>query len=742
MIPDEVITQIREAADIVTVIGQYVQLKKAGRNWKGLCPFHGEKTPSFNVHPDRGTFYCFGCQKKGDAFSFIQELEGKSFVEAVEQLANRFGIAVPKIDEPPEVRRARGERVAMLDINKVATAFYRELLADARGEAGRAYLAKRGVTQETADRFQLGYAPGEWSALADHLKAKRVDMELAVRLGLVAHRPRNGGYYDRNRDRLVCPVVVPGGDIVGFSSRLVGTPQKAPDGSEPPKYINSPESSVYKKSKLLFGLAQAREHMQTTKRAVLVEGNFDVISLSQAGFGEVVAPLGTALTAEQIGVLKRLTERIVLLYDGDRAGYKATMHALQICVEAEVEVLVARRPGHGKSGGAGMLADGVDPDSLVASGGSELLREAVDRAQGGIEFFANEVWGKARGNADARTRALEDAGRLLTKVANPVKRDLLVHNLATALGVDIAVVRGAIARASSSPAHGHGRSEPPRGVQGGRPGGGTGGHPNAPGGHPNAPGSGDPGDRGDYDRGDYDDRGDRDSNGEGGNRGWNGGGGNRWNGGGNRGWNGGGGNRWNGGGDRGDRGGDRGWGGGDRGRSGDRGGRGWGQDRPEPVVFGQRVEGAPPIDEAEVIALLVDHPSLIATAEADKAFWLLTDTRLRAMYSAAREGQSLPELAPVNLPKPTAEHVLSGKYAGAKDPRADLVKMITNLEARRGVLDKLELQKSLDEAKRTNDQQRARLMAQLAVAERKGDRDEVARIKDLLAEMSPEKKVD
>jgi DNA primase len=228
MIPDEVISQIREAADIVVVVGQYVQLKKAGRNWKGLCPFHGEKTPSFNVHPDRGTFYCFGCQKKGDAFSFIQELEGKSFVEAVEQLANRFGIAVPKIDEPPEVRRARGERVAMLDINKLATTFYRELLADPRGEPGRAYLAKRGVTDETAARFQLGYAPAEWSALADHLKAKHVDLELAVRLGLIAHRPRGGGFYDRNRDRLVCPVVVPGGDVVGFSSRLVGAPQPAP----------------------------------------------------------------------------------------------------------------------------------------------------------------------------------------------------------------------------------------------------------------------------------------------------------------------------------------------------------------------------------------------------------------------------------------------------------------------------------------------------------------------------------
>ncbi|MBL0220487.1 MAG: DNA primase [Myxococcales bacterium] len=635
MIPDDVITQIRDAADIIQVIGQHVQLRKAGRNWKGLCPFHGEKTPSFNVSPDKGFFHCFGCQKHGDVFTFIMELEGKSFVEAAEQLANRFGIEVPRIEEAPELRKARGERVAMLDINRMATAFYRELLADKRGEPGRAYLAKRGVTTETADKFQLGYAPQEWGLLADHLKAKRVDLELAVRVGLISPRP-SSGYYDRNRDRLVCPVMVPGGEVVGFSSRLVGVPQPSPDGSEPPKYINSPESAVYKKSKLLFGLAQAREAMQAQKRVVLVEGNFDVITLHQAGFTEVVAPLGTALTIEQVTALKRLTERVVLLYDGDRAGYKATMHALQMCVEAEVEVQVARRPGHGKSGGAGPLADGVDPDSMVAGGGALMLREAVDRAQGGIEYFANEVWGKARGNSDARARALDDAGRLLGKVANQVQRDLLLHTLATALGVDTAVVRNAVGRAS----------------QGGGQGGPRGqGHPNSP---PNSP----------------DDR----ARAEGG---------------------------------------------------------------PAPVS-----DVKVSIEELEVITLLADHPSLIATVEADKAFWLLTDKRLRDMYSAAREGKSLHELAPVTLPKSSAEQVLSGKYAETKDPRAELIKMTSNLTHQAATVGHNELQNSLRDAGRSGDRDRARLLAQLAQAERKGDHEEVARLKELLASETQGKQVD
>ncbi|TMQ20982.1 MAG: DNA primase [Deltaproteobacteria bacterium] len=593
MIPDDVIAQIRDAADIVAVIQQHVPLKRAGTSWKGLCPFHGEKTPSFNVVPAKQFFHCFGCQKHGDVFSFLMELEGKSFVEVAEQLAGRFGIAIPRVEESPELRRARGERFAMLEINKLAAAFFREVLADPRrGEPGRAYLARRGVTAETAERFQLGYAPQDWTALADHLRTKRADLELAVRMGLIALRQR-GGHYDRNRDRLVCPVIVPGGEIAGFSARLVGAAAPGPDGSEPPKYINSSESAVYKKGKLLFGLAQARDAMAAHKRAVLVEGNFDVITLHQAGFTEVVAPLGTALTPEQIAVLKRLAERVVLLYDGDRAGYKATMHALQLCVEADAEVLVASRPGHARSGGAGIVSEGVDPDGLVAGGGAALLREAIERAQGGIEFFAFEVWGKARANADARARALEDASRLIGKIANPIKRDLIVGTLATSMDVDVGVVRGALARSATGP-HAPG----PRPAR-----------------HPNAP-----------------------------------------------------------------------------------------TPQREPAADATtRPVAPPPTEELELIALLADHPVLIATAESDKAFCLLTDERLRAMYSAARGGQSFLELAPAQLPPPTAKHVLSGKYASAKDPASSLAELTRNLEVREKNAARMDLARRLADAKRRGD---------------------------------------
>jgi DNA primase len=637
MIADEIINEIRARADIVAVIGQHVQLKKAGRNWKGLCPFHGEKTPSFNVSPDKGFFHCFGCQKHGDVFTFVMELEGKSFVEAAEQLGARFGIAVPKVDESPELRRARGERVAMLDINKHATAFFREVLADPqRGESGRAYLAKRGVSDAIADKFQLGYAPDDWNALVDYLKSKHVDMELAMKLSLVRPRTRAGGYFAFYRDRLVCPVIVPGGDIAGFSARVIGKPPPGPDGSEPPKYINSPESPVYKKSRLLFGLAQAREGMQQNGRAVLVEGNFDVITLHQAGFNEVVAPLGTALTLEQVQTLKRLTDKVVLVYDGDKAGYKATMHALQTCVEADVEVLVARKPGDGRSGGSGPLRDGEDPDSLVASGGAATLKLAIDRALGGIEFFCAEVWGKARGNTDARSRALEELARLVARIESPLKRDFVIDTFAKSLDMEFEVVRAAVARAASRA--GQARPGAPR--QDRPQSGFRDSHPNAPG---------------------------RDDD---------------------------------------------------------------GGANPAPSQASAPTKAAMPLtEEVEVIQLLADHPSLIASPEADKAFWLLTDETLRAMYSAARDGQSFLELAPVQLPSPIAKAVLSGKYSDHKDPRAALAAMVANLEVRKGKLESAGLQKRLAATKHvTTDRELARLEAQLAVARAKGDRELAERL--------------
>jgi DNA primase len=601
MIPDATIDEIRSKADIVAVIGEHVQLRKAGRSFKGLCPFHGEKTASFNVVPDKGIYHCFGCKKTGDVFSFVMELQGRSFVEAAEALAERVGIRIEQKEESPELRRMRSERTAMLDLNKIAAALFREVLADPkRGAPGRAYLDKRGVDQATRDRFQLGYAPADWRTLTDHLRAKRCDLDLAVRLGLAGTQPRSGGYYDKYRERLVCPVVVPGGDVAGFSARVVdgvpGLEPAQPDRDPPPKYFNSLESAVYKKSKLLYGLAQAREAMGAKKRAVLVEGNFDVISMHQAGFGEVVAPLGTALTADQVGLLRRLTERIVLFYDGDRAGYQATLASLELCAEAELELAVVP------------LDNGADPDTLVRTTTAEQLQQRFDRAREGIEYFCTEVWARAKGNQAAIARALDDAMRVVSKIRNPTHRELILGKLTVVLDVDRRVVDAAFqraARAAASPRH-----APSHGTQ--------------PAAQPATPAP----------------------------------------------------------------------------------------TRP------------PPTEELEVVAVLLDHPALLSTVEADKAFSLLTDARLRDICSAARAGKSLIDLITSpdsGLPVASASLVLSGKYAAETDPRYRLEAMAANLDRRSGRVYLAELEAQLGEANRRGDRERARELVSEIVSKRKKD---------------------
>ena len=431
LIPEEVINEIRARTDIVAVIGQHVELRKAGHNHKGLCPFHHEKSPSFNVNSQKGFFYCFGCHKKGDVFTFVMEYEGQSFVEAARTLANQSGVDIPEVEEPEAVRRQRSRRARMLEVNKLACDFFRTALAGAKGGGARAYLADRGIGAEVSEQFRLGYAPADWRDLADHLAAERVDPHIGEELGLIARQPRAGGHYDRFRDRLMCPVILPGGEIAGFSGRRLSSGEDA--GA---KYINSPESAVYKKSKLLFGLHRARDGFRANHRAILVEGNFDVISLHQAGFSETVAALGTALTGEQVGQLRRLAESVILVYDGDAAGQAATIKAVRSLAAADVEARIATLPS------------GQDPDTIVRERGKDALATLLDRAQPAIEYFAYEVWGKNAATTEGRSRALAEAAEVFASVSNPTKRDLITGTLASAMGLDVRLVR----RALSNPA--------------------------------------------------------------------------------------------------------------------------------------------------------------------------------------------------------------------------------------------------------------------------------------------------
>ncbi len=434
LIPEHIIGEIRQRADIVAVIGRHVQLRKSGRNHKGLCPFHQERGPSFNVNPDKGFFYCFGCQKKGDVFTFVMEYEGKSFLEAAETLAQLTGVTLPERTDDPVERRAQAERQSersqLLRLNQAAATFFRRMLREPAGAAARDYLAERAVTPEVADRFMLGYAPDEWGALADFLASEKLDLRAGETLGLVSPRPRAGGHYDRFRHRLVCPVMQTSGEVAGFSARALPgarntAAQDGQAGQEPAKYINSPESPVYKKSKLLYGLYQARDAIRLKERAILVEGNFDVVSLHQAGFAEAVAPLGTALTEDQVELLRRLTGKVVLFYDGDRAGRAATLKALRILVAAGIQALIAEIPA------------GEDPDSLARTGGADALTPLVGRAKTGIHYFIDHVWSTATGSSDEYAKAIREAAELLPAVKDQLGRRHLVDHFAAVMDVSI-----------------------------------------------------------------------------------------------------------------------------------------------------------------------------------------------------------------------------------------------------------------------------------------------------------------
>ena len=435
LIPDETISEIRGRADLVAIIGRHVELRKAGRNHKGLCPFHSEKSPSFTVSGDKGFFYCFGCQQKGDVFSFLMEYEGKSFIEAAESLAAQLGIAIPTTGrDPAAARLERSERGQMLRITELAAAFYREALRGPEGTGARAYLEERGIGEESASHFRLGYAPAGWDALSVHLEAAGAPRRLAESAGLIVARERGSGYYDRFRDRLMCPIFEANGEIVGFSGRQLSEDEARPGA----KYINSPENSIFKKSKLLYGLHQARDGFRAAGRALLVEGNFDVVSLHQAGFPEAIAPLGTALSDDQAAILRRLVGEVVLLYDGDRAGRAATLKALKTLSSASVAVRIAT------------LAPGDDPDSLVSRGGAAALRDVLSRTQPGVEYFIHEVWSRADRSARGRAEALSEAAHVLRTIADATERDFAVGTLSRALDIDEATLRRGLRRALES----------------------------------------------------------------------------------------------------------------------------------------------------------------------------------------------------------------------------------------------------------------------------------------------------
>src|SRR5262249_14030748 len=332
-IPDAILAEIRARISIAEFISAYVALRKAGRSYVGLCPFHSEHTPSFSVNDEGGFFHCFGCGVGGNVFTFLTRIEGISFPEAVRRLAARAGVSLPQAEQDPRAQ----ERARLHKLNALATAYFQRCLWGNAGQVARQYLAGRGLGKEIAQQFRLGFAPSWNTGLARFLAEQGADLEGAAALGLVGKRA-DGQYYDKFRHRLMFPITDSMGRIVAFGGRLLPMAQEpspiAGQARALPKYLNSPESILYKKGSVLYGLFQAKDAVRRSGRVLVVEGYIDLLALAQHGYGETVAVLGTALGAEQLKLLRRFTTEIYIFFDGDEAGLRAADRAFPLCVEA------------------------------------------------------------------------------------------------------------------------------------------------------------------------------------------------------------------------------------------------------------------------------------------------------------------------------------------------------------------------------------------------------------------------
>jgi DNA primase len=411
---EDTVQLIKDAADIAEVIGEHVSLKRAGTNLKGLCPFHAEKTPSFTVNPDRKTYHCFGCGEGGDVISFMMNLHRLSFTEALKELARKYHITLPeKPLNPQEVEKAH-KREALQSANEKATElFHQLLLSDPGAQKAREYLAKRGIPEEITEEFRLGFAPDSWNFLVNGLPKQKITAEAAKEAGLIVAK-ENGGFYDRFRNRVMFPIVGLTGRVVAFGGRILD------DGQ--PKYMNSPESPVFDKSRTLFGLYHNREHIRQAKNCLVVEGNFDLLSLAVHGVRNVVAPLGTALTQAQIRSLKGYTDEVILLFDGDQAGIKAAMRSVPLFLSEQVTAKIS------------VLPETHDPDTFIREFGREGLHKHLEGAMPLPEFVFDKLVAQHGSSVGGKAKIVAELQELIKAIGDQhLQRTLFVSHFAKKL---------------------------------------------------------------------------------------------------------------------------------------------------------------------------------------------------------------------------------------------------------------------------------------------------------------------
>ncbi|MDT7043431.1 DNA primase [Candidatus Nitronereus thalassa] len=423
-IPPTTLQQIRDTVDIVDVVSRYVTLSKVGQNHRGLCPFHNEKTPSFNVNPGKQMFYCFGCGTGGDVFSFLMNRERFSFVEAVNELAQQAGIELPTTSIQRTSGFDRDQRKTLEHLHRLAHAWFQQNLHEStQGQGALTYLQDRGLALDTVKDFGVGYALPSWDGLLHYLcknGAKAADL---LQAGLVvAKQPstsgesKRDGYYDRFRSRVMVPIMDLRGNVIAFGGRILeeGTP----------KYLNSPETPLFNKGRNLFGMDRAREAASQLNNLLIVEGYFDVMVLHQHGIRHAVAPLGTALTAEHVSLLRRFVKNVVLMFDGDAAGLGATLRTMDVFINTGVTVKVVRLPA------------GEDPDSYVRAHGGDQVLALQQQARPLVEFAVEQcLEGATKASVEERTRRVDDVLRILAKVSHPIEKEEYFKQVAERLGI-------------------------------------------------------------------------------------------------------------------------------------------------------------------------------------------------------------------------------------------------------------------------------------------------------------------
>jgi DNA primase len=425
--------QVKQQADIVRVIGEYVQLKKAGQNFRGLCPFHSEKTASFNVHPTKQIYHCFGCGQGGDVFKFVMEMEKCAFPEAIRIVAEKCGISIPRPKErSPQERRENQQRTVLVEIHREAQTFFvKQLEGTPEGRAARAYLEDRGLDQDTVERFGIGYAPSGGDLLLRHLRGKYPEQTL-VESGLIS-RDQSGRHFDRFRRRITFPIANESAKIVAFGARALGDDQ--------PKYLNSPETPIYSKSNVLYHLDRAKDALRRADFAVLVEGYMDAIAVARAGISNVVASCGTALAEPQIKLLGRFTKRVIVNYDPDTAGQAATERSLTALLEQDFEVRVLALPPIGDKK--------ADPDLYIREKGAEAYLKQVKAAPPYVDYLITRARQMDLTSGEGKRRAVNFLLPYVQKIPNRILRSEWATRIAQQLRLDEPVLRAALSKAAS-----------------------------------------------------------------------------------------------------------------------------------------------------------------------------------------------------------------------------------------------------------------------------------------------------